>query len=102
MTFWLASLAILILLGLAIGLDAAIGQLTGGKYNFAIFTIVVGIAWLWSGFSLSAKRWHDRNKSAWWILIGLIPVIGEIWTLAETGLMRGTDGPNQYGDDPLA
>ena len=102
MTFWLASLALLILVAFAAGLDAVIGHLSGEKYNFAIFTTVASIAMIAASFPLAAKRWHDRNKSAWWILIGFIPVIGEIWTLAETGLMRGTKGPNQYGNDPLA
>jgi uncharacterized membrane protein YhaH (DUF805 family) len=45
----------------------------------------------------SAKRWHDRNKSGWWILIGLIPVIGWLWSLIECGFLPGTDGPNTYG-----
>ncbi|TGR16409.1 DUF805 domain-containing protein, partial [Mesorhizobium sp. M8A.F.Ca.ET.197.01.1.1] len=49
-----------------------------------------------------AKRWHDRNKSGWWTLIGLIPIIGGIWLLIELGILEGTRGANQYGPDPLA
>jgi uncharacterized membrane protein YhaH (DUF805 family) len=47
------------------------------------------------------KRWHDRDKSAWWILIGLIPFIGWIWVLVEVGFLKGTDGPNRFGEDPV-
>jgi uncharacterized membrane protein YhaH (DUF805 family) len=36
------------------------------------------------------------------VLIGLIPVIGWIWTLVECGLLPGTAGSNDYGPDPLA
>ena len=31
---------------------------------------------IWTQFAIAAKRWHDRDKSGWWILIGLIPLIG--------------------------
>jgi uncharacterized membrane protein YhaH (DUF805 family) len=37
--------------------------------------------------SIQVKRWHDRNKSGWWALIGLIPIIGPVWALAETGFL---------------
>ena len=55
---------------------------------------------LWMAFAIMAKRYHDRDKSAWWILIGLIPIVGPIWQLVELGLLRGTDGSNEYGPDP--
>ena len=46
------------------------------------------------------RRLHDVNRSGWWILIqftiiGLIPLLYWIFS-------KGTDGPNDYGDDPLA
>ena len=43
------------------------------------------------------KRFHDRDKSGWWVLIGLIPIIGAIWLLIELGFLKGTDGPNRFG-----
>lgn len=55
---------------------------------------------LWTALAIMAKRYHDRDKSAWWILIGLIPIVGGIWQLIELGLLRGTDGSNEYGPDP--
>jgi uncharacterized membrane protein YhaH (DUF805 family) len=67
-----------------------------------IIMVVVLIAFAWFGICLSGKRWHDRGKSAWWILINLVPIIGGIWALVENGFLKGTDGPNQYGPDPLA
>jgi uncharacterized membrane protein YhaH (DUF805 family) len=68
----------------------------------AIILLIIMIPVIWAGLALSAKRWHDRGKSAWWILIGLIPLIGAIWTLVENGFLKGTEGSNQYGPDPLA
>lgn len=57
---------------------------------------------VWPSLAISAKRWHDRDKSAWWILIGLIPVVGFFWSLIETGFLAGTRGDNRFGLDPLA
>ncbi len=78
---------------------------------FALFAIDSGalrallglayIAMIWPSLAISIKRWHDRDKSGWWVLIGLVPVIGGIWALVETGFLAGTGGPNQYGPDPL-
>lgn len=55
---------------------------------------------LWTALAVMAKRYHDRDKSAWWILIAFIPIVGGIWQLIELGLLRGTDGSNDYGPDP--
>ena len=67
---------------------------------------VVGAAYLvfsvWSGLAIAIKRLHDRNKSGWFILIQLIPLIGAIWYLIEVLILKGTDGPNRFGEDPLA
>jgi len=51
--------------------------------------------------STSVRRFHDRNKSGWWCLIGFVPVIGGFWLLIENGFLKGSVGPNQYGPDPL-
>ena len=56
---------------------------------------------IYTSLAVSAKRWHDRDKSAWWILINLIPIIGPLWTLIECGFLRGTTGQNKYGPDPF-
>ena len=52
-------------------------------------------------FAVLAKRWHDRNKSAWWAFILLVPVIGVLWTSVECGFFKGTLGKNRFGLDPL-
>lgn len=62
---------------------------------------ILGIVLIWPSLALSIKRWHDRNKSGWWVLIGLVPIIGGLWALIETGILPGTIGPNEYGIDPL-
>ena len=66
-----------------------------------IILLVVYILALWIGLAIAAKRWHDRNKSAWWILIVFVPVVGPFWYLIECGFLKGTTGPNKFGGDPL-
>jgi uncharacterized membrane protein YhaH (DUF805 family) len=49
---------------------------------------------------LRIKRWHDRDKSAVWVLIGLVPFVGWTWSFIECGLTEGSPGPNRYGPSP--
>ena len=63
---------------------------------------VVNVLLLWPAIAVSAKRWHDRDKSGWWVLLNLLPVVGWIWALIENGFMRGSAGPNRFGEDPVA
>jgi len=75
---------------------AVIAEVTG----FLIIGILTLVT-LWSMICFNIKRWHDRDKSGFWIFIVLIPVIGWIWAFIEMGILRGTVGVNQYGDDPV-
>lgn len=47
------------------------------------------------------RRLHDLNKNGWFYLLFLIPVVGFFFFI-YFGFFKGTDGPNQYGPDPLA
>jgi uncharacterized membrane protein YhaH (DUF805 family) len=60
------------------------------------------LAALFPSICVAIKRWHDVDKSGWWVLIGLIPLVGGIIALVFNGFIKGTDGPNRFGDDPLA
>ncbi len=66
-----------------------------------ILSFVVGVSLVVVTVAGTAKRFHDRDKSGWWTLIGLIPVLGFWWILIECGFLKGTTGSNQYGSDPL-
>jgi uncharacterized membrane protein YhaH (DUF805 family) len=45
---------------------------------------------------INVKRAHDRNKSGWFVVLLLIPLIS-LWPLIEFWFLKGTDGPNKYG-----
>jgi uncharacterized membrane protein YhaH (DUF805 family) len=64
--------------------------------------LIISLIFLYPALAIYTKRWHDRNKSGWWSLILIVPVIGIIWFLVECGFLRGTDGSNDYGPDPIA
>ncbi|MGF1843545.1 DUF805 domain-containing protein [Vibrio clamense] len=81
--------------------------------------------------AITAKRWHDRDKSNRWLFLNVPLIVGRlmtpmagaasatatpsapelmatlvafvcgIWILVECGFMKGTTGDNQYGRDPL-
>ena len=66
-----------------------------------IVVALLFISLVWIGLAASVKRWHDCNKSGWWMPITFVPVIGGLWFLIECGFLPGTPGPNAYGSDPL-
>ena len=46
------------------------------------------------------RRFHDRDKSGWFILINFIPFVG--WIIALVMLLdKGTPGKNRFGEYPL-
>jgi uncharacterized membrane protein YhaH (DUF805 family) len=55
---------------------------------------------LWAMFVLTCKRLHDREQTAWWLLIVAIPVFGPVLLGAWLLLGRGTRGENRFGPDP--
>jgi uncharacterized membrane protein YhaH (DUF805 family) len=74
---------------------AAIGPVAG----VVLFVLLVVVTWI--SLAVAVKRFHDRNKTGWWVLIVLVPVIGGLWYLIECGFLQGTAGTNNYGPDPL-
>ncbi len=62
---------------------------------------IMFLIWIfWPSIAVQAKRWHDRNKSAWWVAIGLVPVVGPIWAFIENGFLVGDSGENRFGPAP--
>lgn len=66
----------------------------------AIIGIPLIMACCVANIMLIIQRCHDLNKSGWFYLVLVIPVIGIIFALYLL-FAKGTEGPNQYGPDPL-
>ncbi len=58
------------------------------------------LALLVPSFAVAARRLHDIDRTGWWLLI-TFTFIGA-FLLVYWNCLKGTDGPNQYGSDPLA
>ena len=62
-------------------------------------TLLLILALIVPGIAVQVRRFHDQDKSGWFVLIGLIPLIGGIIVLVFMCL-EGTRGPNRFGADP--
>lgn len=114
MYYWLTVLIIFVIEAVFLGAGygtfsaASNGDFTSISPLAALCALPVMVVTIWVGLAVSVKRWHDRAKSGWWVLIGLVPIIGSIWVLVECGFLAGTPDVNQYGQsnvppaDPLA
>jgi len=112
-----AIVAILLMIPLfgTMGSMAMSGDLNGNP--MAIYGVFFGLSGLpillfflaniIPGIALGVRRIHDFDKSGWLYLVviigGLIPVVGMLvsvgWIIVN--FIRGTVGPNRFGDDPL-
>lgn len=61
---------------------------------------LIGIAGAIPGLMLAIRRLHDLDRPTWWIIGNFIPFVNCVFGLYLL-LAKGTDGPNQYGPDPL-
>jgi uncharacterized membrane protein YhaH (DUF805 family) len=123
--YWMTILAItvivLVLIVLALVMFGERDFWAGGALLAVL--VIIYIPLIWIGLAIGAKRLHDRDKSAWWLLLFyLVPSVlsaaanhaGDVgfilhlasfaitvWAFVELGCLRGTVGSNRYGPDPL-
>lgn len=95
--FWLWGVGALFAIGIVLQ-----GLLGVARVRAGVAEHVVNVLMLWPAVAISAKRWHDRDQSAWWVLVALVPVVGWIWLLVANGGLAGTPGHNRYGPPPRA
>jgi uncharacterized membrane protein YhaH (DUF805 family) len=85
------------LVGLGLGIvDLAIASAGGpeGLSNLA------SLAFFLPSLAVGARRLHDTDRSGWWQLLWIIPLVG--WIIMIVFLcQRGTEGSNRFGLDPL-
>ena len=64
-----------------------------------IVGVIYSLAVLLPGVGVSIRRLHDTNRSGWWLLAWLIPLIGLIIMIIFT-VQDSHVGKNQYGANP--
>ena len=62
---------------------------------------LANLALLLPSLAVGARRLHDIDKTGWWLLLWLLPIIGWI-ILIIWAIKRGDDANNRFGSDPLA
>lgn len=101
--FWLFTLAVIVLYVIAMGvMFSGTDMASGVAPSIPIWYWIMVLVLLWPSLAVQAKRWHDQDKSAWWILIGLVPFVGGLIVLIMCGFIAGSPGPNRFGAGPMA
>lgn len=93
-----ASLIVLFVSAFAFAIIGAENQIA--SILFIITQLLATLMIVWMGVCLYAKRCHDLDKSAWFVLTLLIPIANLVIYLYLL-FAPGTKGANQYGPDPL-
>ncbi|MCF7221074.1 DUF805 domain-containing protein [Marilutibacter chinensis] len=68
------------------------------KIGFGLM-VIVALALIVPSLAVQVRRFHDQDKSGWFVLLGLIPYLGGLIVLVFMCL-EGTRGANRFGDDP--
>ncbi len=89
--FWWFTLAMLLASIAAAVVDAVTG------YSFA--EAVVSLGTIVPAVAATARRLHDTDRSGWWMLIAIIPLVGAVLLIVWEA-SAGTPGPNRYGPPP--
>jgi len=95
-----------------------------------MLAVLVAILLAYPTYALMVKRFQDRNKPGWvaffplavlyginmldttgvleskpggalYTILSLVALGASLWILIELGILRGTQGPNRFGPDPL-
>lgn len=97
MIFTIAAVILDNMLGTTIKIDMPGAESISMPYGYIYFAYVLFV--LLPSLALWARRLHDVGKSGWFILIGLIPLIGAIWLLV-LAVQDSQPGENKWGPNP--
>ena len=83
------------------------GQFNAAHYVLFAAYVVIALGLFLPSISVLVRRFHDRNMSGWWVLAFMVlsgvPFVGILVSIGLIVLLclKGTDGENKFGDDPL-
>ncbi|MFD0316565.1 DUF805 domain-containing protein [Streptomyces flavalbus] len=60
---------------------------------------IFGIAMLVPGLAVAVRRLHDIGRTGWWLLVGVIPIVGDI-VLLVFSCLDSQPGVNKHGPNP--
>ena len=88
---------VLISLGLGV-LDVVAGTYSV-EYETGFFSALYSLLVLIPSIAVSVRRLHDTNRSGWWVVISLIPIIGVLVLFVFT-CFDSQPGTNRVGAKP--
>ena len=68
--------------------------------DYQLVYLPVALLALYVAIALGIKRAHDRDRSGFFVLVLFIPILN-LWPLVELTFLKGTEGTNRFGEDPL-
>jgi uncharacterized membrane protein YhaH (DUF805 family) len=89
-----------VLFGVLVGIAAEILDLAVFRTTSGVFSTLSSLALLLPGIAVTVRRLHDIDRSGWWMLILLVPLVGAI-VMFVFMCLRGTFGPNRFGPDSV-
>lgn len=96
--YWYFFLFNLIITMLLMSLDNFI-WLFSQTYEIGLFTSIYSLVVFIPSVAVLVRRLHDSGRSAWWLLLALIPIIGCI-ILLVFAVVDSEPGTNEYGSNP--
>lgn len=88
--WWLASLAVAFIAGMSSSLVELVAKVTGNgaidpdsnefepSAPFLAVILAIGLCNAWINYALCAKRLHDRDRTAWWLLAQAVALGGTV------------------------
>jgi uncharacterized membrane protein YhaH (DUF805 family) len=97
--YWMFVLGVFIAAILLSIVEGATGMsgMIGGAYGPLTAIFFLGI--LVPSIAVQVRRFHDQDKSGWFVLLALIPILGSL-AIFIFMCLSGTHGPNRFGPDP--
>ncbi|MDO7836933.1 DUF805 domain-containing protein [Sphingobium sp. HBC34] len=98
--YWMFALFYFLLLGALFVMSDITGGDSGrfGSPLIILFGIAI-LALFIPSLAVQVRRFHDQDKSGWFVLLNFIPYVGGIIVLVFMCL-EGTRGENRFGPDP--
>lgn len=96
--YWMFTLGVIIVAVILsfieniMGIGGVIFGLYGPLTTLFVLAIII------PGLAVQVRRFHDQDKSGWWVLLGIIPFGSLVVTVFMC--LEGTRGDNSYGPDP--
>jgi uncharacterized membrane protein YhaH (DUF805 family) len=100
--YWVLFIVPYVVLAFAVFALDLITGMYDAKTGFGLLSTIFSVLIIWPYLAIHVKRCHDRDRSGWFLLISLIPIVGAIWLFVELGCLRGSIGANRFGTDAVA